>query len=404
MTKDQMEKDARKDRFERGLDEAINPEVSKKVDQFIKGLAKRYGYSEQDAVYAIMQALRQTDFDGLNEDLDLGHQDNEPHMLKADLYRIGKYAMELYQMVDQFEYKGEVDFPHWWQSKVIKAKDMLVSAKHYLDFELKEPEIDAMVGVATDTGAIDETADDLNLNELVMDYGEEENSDRYTIQRNNEDEYQVIDTKTDKIVKSGLHWLKAAQLRDKLNNYKDVGGEAPLALDVDTDVDPGEPLGLAEKLAKQLKEYTEDNFSGAAVISSMPSLDMFQKQTFKEFFPQGVASENDAIEALKAHDESPIKARMGRFAPMFVHMQYHDFIDEAGEKYRVSQTQYYNSNFKDRDPNFNPRVTELSLVKLADPDNPSPQSKENIKIGKILVKTDDYIKDLKNLNIIKRVS
>ena len=38
-----------------------------------------------------------------NEDLDLGHEDNEPHMLKADLYRIGKYAMELYQMVDGFE-------------------------------------------------------------------------------------------------------------------------------------------------------------------------------------------------------------------------------------------------------------------------------------------------------------
>jgi hypothetical protein len=59
-------------------------------------------------------------------------------------------------MVDGFEGKGEVDFPHWWQSKVIKAKDMLVSAKHYLDFEIKEPQIDAMVDVAQDTEAIDE--------------------------------------------------------------------------------------------------------------------------------------------------------------------------------------------------------------------------------------------------------
>ena len=92
----------------------------------------------------------------VNEDLDLGHIDNEPHMLKGDLYRIGKYAMELYKMVDGFEYKGEVDFPHWWQSKIVKAKDMLVSAKHYLDFELKEPEIDAMVDVATEEEAIGE--------------------------------------------------------------------------------------------------------------------------------------------------------------------------------------------------------------------------------------------------------
>jgi hypothetical protein len=81
------------------------------------------------------------------EDMDLGHEDDEPHMLKSDLYHIGKYAMALYQMVDQFEGKGEVDFPHWWQSKIIKAKEMMSSAKHYLDFELKEPKIDAMVGV-----------------------------------------------------------------------------------------------------------------------------------------------------------------------------------------------------------------------------------------------------------------
>jgi len=92
----------------------------------------------------------------LDEDLDLGHQDDEPHMLKADLYRIGKYAMELYKMVDQFEGEQEVDFPHWWQSKIIKAKDMLISAKHYLDFELKEPQVDAMVDVASEEEAIDE--------------------------------------------------------------------------------------------------------------------------------------------------------------------------------------------------------------------------------------------------------
>lgn len=85
---------------------------------------------------------------GLGEDLDLGHEDDEPHMIKGELYRIGKYAMELYQMVDQFEGEGEVDFPAWWQAKITTAKNMVSSAKHYLEFELKEPEIDAMVGVA----------------------------------------------------------------------------------------------------------------------------------------------------------------------------------------------------------------------------------------------------------------
>ena len=97
-----------------------------------------------------------------NEDLDLGHEDDEPHMLKSDLYHIGKYAMNLYQMVDQFEGKGEVDFPHWWQSKIIKAKEMMSSAKHYLDFELKEPEIDAAVDVIDASDALNSNGMEIN--------------------------------------------------------------------------------------------------------------------------------------------------------------------------------------------------------------------------------------------------
>jgi hypothetical protein len=78
------------------------------------------------------------------EDLDIGHQDNEPHMLKKDLYRIAKYASELYKMIDQFDAEGhEVDFPHWWQAKIITSKEAMVKAKHYLDGELTVPQIDA---------------------------------------------------------------------------------------------------------------------------------------------------------------------------------------------------------------------------------------------------------------------
>jgi hypothetical protein len=92
----------------------------------------------------------------LSEDLDLGHEDDEPHMIKGELARIGKYAMELYKMVDQFEGPQEVDFPAWWQSKITSAKNMISSAKHYLEFELEEPKIDAMVDVASEEEAIDE--------------------------------------------------------------------------------------------------------------------------------------------------------------------------------------------------------------------------------------------------------
>ena len=188
--------------FKESLQEALNPEVVKAVNRLIKALAKKYDYPERDAVFAIQAALKQRGFDNVNEgyygssdidnivstigyddidsffndnpgavdaiiqwaetvpdfermlqdagmieeDLDLGHQDDEPGMLKGDLYKIGKYSMELYQMMDDLkDIHGEVDLPHWWQSKITTAKNMISGAKHYLEFELKEPAVDAMV-------------------------------------------------------------------------------------------------------------------------------------------------------------------------------------------------------------------------------------------------------------------
>jgi len=86
----------------------------------------------------------------VSEDLDLGHEDNEPHMIKGELYQIGKYAMKLYAILEELEETGqEIDFPAWWQSKITTAKNMMSGAKHYLDFELKEPAIDAAVDALT---------------------------------------------------------------------------------------------------------------------------------------------------------------------------------------------------------------------------------------------------------------
>ena len=136
------------DAFYESLNEALNPEVSQAVSRFIKAMAKRYSYSEQDAVFAIMAALKQRKFDGLNEDLDVGHQDNEPHMLKKELARAGQMIQMLYRAVDNYDGQGEVDFPQWWQAKIIKANAMLDSAFDYLDGEEMVAKIDAMIDSA----------------------------------------------------------------------------------------------------------------------------------------------------------------------------------------------------------------------------------------------------------------
>ena len=84
---------------------------------------------------------------GLEEDLDIGHVDNEPHMLKKELARAGQMIQMLYRAVDKYDGEGEVDFPQWWQAKIIKANTMLDSAFDYLDGEEMVAKIDAMLDV-----------------------------------------------------------------------------------------------------------------------------------------------------------------------------------------------------------------------------------------------------------------
>jgi hypothetical protein len=78
-------------------------------------------------------------------DLDVGHQDDEPNMLKKDLYDIITYASKLYKALDKYDqHDGEVDFPHWWQKKVTLAREYMSAAQHYLEGEEKQPAIDQL--------------------------------------------------------------------------------------------------------------------------------------------------------------------------------------------------------------------------------------------------------------------
>jgi hypothetical protein len=79
------------------------------------------------------------------EDLDVGHQDDEPNMLKKTMYRTAKMAAMIYKELDKFDqFPNEVDFPNWWQAKLIKANDYLNSAFDYLDGEQQTAKLDAM--------------------------------------------------------------------------------------------------------------------------------------------------------------------------------------------------------------------------------------------------------------------
>ena len=80
-----------------------------------------------------------------DEDVDVGHQDDEPDMLQATAFETAQYAAKLVKKLQKYDnFDGEVDFPNWWQSKLILAKDYMQKAYHYLDSEEKQPAIDQL--------------------------------------------------------------------------------------------------------------------------------------------------------------------------------------------------------------------------------------------------------------------
>lgn len=97
----------------------------------INELRKLAGLSEDDSVSKIA----------------VGHVDDEVDMIKKELYQMGKYSVELYKMLDELP---DADFPHWWQSKIVKAGEYLSSAKHYLENELNVPDDVAVSPEVTD--------------------------------------------------------------------------------------------------------------------------------------------------------------------------------------------------------------------------------------------------------------
>jgi hypothetical protein len=111
--------------------------------------------------------LQDIDFETLKEgDLDVGHQDDEPGMLKNKLFRAAKMAAMLYKKVDKYDKMGgEVDFPSWWQNKINKSQDMLQSAYDYLDGEENVAKLDAMAEKKVEVD--DETEFKLNLRHLL---------------------------------------------------------------------------------------------------------------------------------------------------------------------------------------------------------------------------------------------
>jgi len=129
--------------LERKRMERLTPKDRERIKQIQALMQKERDAIEKDARKA--KGMMEDEMDHEGGDLDVGHQDDEPNMLKKDIYDIVVNAAKLYKQIHKYDQSdGEVDFPHWWQSKIIKAKDYVGAAQHYLEAEEKQPMIDKL--------------------------------------------------------------------------------------------------------------------------------------------------------------------------------------------------------------------------------------------------------------------
>lgn len=114
----------------------IKPKV-KKVVEYLKDNLNTHNITEHNK--------NRNTFNKLSEDLDIGHKDDEPAMLKRYAYDTATYAVKLYKLLNKYDQlQGEVDFPNWWQEKVMRARQDISKAQHYLEFKHKQPKIDKL--------------------------------------------------------------------------------------------------------------------------------------------------------------------------------------------------------------------------------------------------------------------
>lgn len=118
-------------------------------------IADKYGSVLNKIDAAINKALgkKPMGYDtAIGEDIDVGHQDDEPNMLLKDVYDIAQYAAKLHKALQKYDnFDGEVDFPQWWQKKIILSRDYISAASHYLEAEEKQPALDQLALEGTDT-------------------------------------------------------------------------------------------------------------------------------------------------------------------------------------------------------------------------------------------------------------
>ena len=207
-------------------------------------------------------------------DLDVGHQDDEPSMLKASAFETAEYAAKLVKKLAHYDkHDGEVDFPNWWQKKLILARDYMSAAFHYLDSEEKQPAIDQLAL---------ESVSEVSLNKIQKSYDQTISIMKDLAKKYKAGDKSVVDQlKTLTITKKKLE--KA--LDDKISGS---GRDQELSINESASRNLDEIFG-ALGYRQGFDEFIEDNPGCVeAIMEWIGSIPEFTKKLTSEYDPESL--------------------------------------------------------------------------------------------------------------------
>lgn len=125
-----------------GVKASGEPMISREVVQ--SALVKYFSETMLTTDLKDLNNLKYLDTD-LNEKhystntISVGHKDNEARMMKQSVAEILEYGQTLHDLFTHYEQTdAHVDFPHWFQSLIIRSRDYIGKASHYLEFETQD--------------------------------------------------------------------------------------------------------------------------------------------------------------------------------------------------------------------------------------------------------------------------
>ena len=103
--------------------------------------------------------------EGLGDLAQAAERDHEVQMARADLYKIGKYAIKLHDMLKGVSEAQGLE--GWQQAKITKAADYISSVYHALDYDLKFAESKSTKNVLTRNKTVTEQTYNSTLSEKL---------------------------------------------------------------------------------------------------------------------------------------------------------------------------------------------------------------------------------------------